>query len=145
MCFEIRKAVPGDLHAALQLDEEAFGVDAWSILDYAGAFSFRGIKKFTALMGGKFAGFAAAEYDPGRKAVCLMTLAVRPEFRKKGIGTALLKRCEEAFTQTNYYLTVDCENRSAIRLYEHNGYRQTGVIHAYYLKKRQNKSLKKLE
>lgn len=133
MCFEIRKAVPRDLHAALQLDKEAFGVDARSILDYAGVFSFRGIKKFTALVGGKFAGFAAAEFDPGRKAVCLMTLAVRPEFRKKGIGTALLKRCEEAFTQTKYYLTVDCENRSAIRLYDHNGYRHTGVIHAYYL------------
>ena len=133
MCCEIRKAVLSDLNPALQLDREAFGVDAWSLLDYAGVFSFGGVKKFTALVNGSFAGFAAAEYDPERKAVCLMTLAVRAEFRKMGIGTALLKSCEKAFKQRKYNLTVDCENHSAIRLYRKNGYVQTGVLQAYYL------------
>lgn len=121
------------MKAALQLDQETFGVDAWTFLDYAGVFSFHGVKKYTALVDGSFAGFAAAEYDPGRKAVCLMTLAVCSEFRKMGIGSALLKRCEEAFKQRKYYLTVDCDNQSAIRLYLKNGYVQTGVIRSYYM------------
>lgn len=133
MCFEIRKAKLSDLAAVQQLDREAFGVDAWTILDFAGLFSIREIKKFTAIAEGNFAGFAASEYDARRKAVCLMTLAVRPEYRRQGIGAALLKHCEEAFPAKRFYLTVDIENRSAIRLYEQAGYLQTGVEPAYYL------------
>ena len=133
MCFEIRKAVLSDLNAALELDREAFGVDAWSILDYAGVFSFRSVKKFTALVDDKFAGFAASEFDRQQDAICLMTLAVRPEYRKRGIGTALLKHCEEAFAIKKYYLNVDCTNESAIRLYLRMGYQQTGILPSYYL------------
>lgn len=133
MCFEIRKAMIGDLGPAEQLDRETFGVDAWTILDYAGVFSFRSVRKFTALVDGKFAGFAAAEYDRERKAVCMMTLAVRPEYRKRGIGAALLQQCEDAFPAESYYLTVDIDNQNAIRLYERAGYRQTGIQKNYYL------------
>ena len=133
MCFEIRKASFSDLGAAYQLDQESFGADAWTMLDYAGVFSFRSVKKFTALVDGKFAGFAASEYDPDRKAVCLMTLAVKPEFRRKGIASSLLRHCEDAFPAGNFYLMVDCENHAAIRLYQKSGYRQTGVRPAYYL------------
>ena len=122
-----------DISAVQRLDQEAFGVDAWSLLDFAGLFSFRGIKKFTALVDGNFAGFAASEYDSSEKAVCLMTLAVRPEYRRRGIGTALIKACEDAFPGKDCYLTVDCENESAIRLYQQLGYQQTDVLPAYYL------------
>ena len=62
-----------------------------------------------------------------------MTLAVRPEFRKRGIGTALLRTCEEAFPGRNYYLNADTANEEAIRLYERSGYRQTGIEPGYYL------------
>ena len=44
MSFKIRKAVLSDLNAALQLDREAFGVDAWTFLDYMGVFSIRSVK-----------------------------------------------------------------------------------------------------
>lgn len=133
MDFEIREAMPGDFGAVLQLDKEAFGPDAWTIPDFLGVFSFRTVKKFTALVNGKFAGFAASEYDRTRKAVCLMTLAVRSEYRRRGIGTALLMRCEEAFQAGKYFLNADAENTAAIRLYERAGYRQTGVDRAYYM------------
>ena len=132
MCFEIRKAKISDLGAAQRLDQEAFGVDAWSILDFAGLFSFSSARKFTAAVDGNFAGFAASEYDSERGAVCLMTLAVRPEYRGRGIGTALIKACEEAFPGMDCYLTVDCENESAIRLYQQLGYQKTDVRPAYY-------------
>ena len=133
MSFLIRKAALSDLNAALQLDREAFGVDAWTLLDYMGVFSIRGIKKFTAVEDGQFAGFAAMEFDSQKRAACLMTLAVRPEFRKRGIGAAMLHTCEEAFPEKNYYLNVDEANEAAIRLYEREGYRQTGTEPGYYL------------
>ena len=119
--------------AAMQLDRETFGVDAWSILDFTGLFSFREIKKFSAFVDGKFAGFAASEYDHSHEAVCLMTIAVRPEYRNRGIGSALLIRCEEAFDAHRFRLNVDIENHSAIRLYQQAGYHQTGIDKAYYL------------
>lgn len=133
MSYVIRKAALSDLSPALQLDREAFGVDAWTVLDYIGVFSIRSVKKFTATAEGQFAGFASMEFDPQRKAACLMTLAVRPEFRNRGIGAALLTTCEEAFPGKNYYLNVDTANGPAIRLYERAGYRQTAIEPEYYL------------
>ncbi len=58
MSYVIRKAALSDLSPALQLDREAFGVDAWTFLDYMGVFSIRSVKKFTAEEEGKYAGFA---------------------------------------------------------------------------------------
>lgn len=135
MSFEIRKAVLTDMGPALQLDREAFGIDAWTFLDYGAVFTDRTVKKFTALVDRQFAGFAAMWFDSGHNAACLMTLAVRPEFQNRGIGSALLKKCEDAFPDDNYYLNVDIENKSAIRLYEHAGYHRTGIDPEYYMNK----------
>ena len=134
MCFEIRKAELRDLGPALALDREVFGPDAWTVMDYAAVFSEKGVKKFTAVSGGKFAGFGASEWDREQNAVCLMTLAVRPEFRNRGIGSALLKAMETAFGDlSDVYLHVDSENETAIRLYLQNGYKQSGIIPSYYM------------
>ena len=134
MCFEIRKAELKDLGSALELDRLSFGVDAWTVMDYIGLFSVRDVKKFTALADGQFAGFAASEFDREDGAVCLMTLAVDPRFRRRGIGTALLKAAESAFGQKQrFYLYADIQNEAAIRLYEHAGYKKTGVIPSYYI------------
>ena len=134
MCFEIRKAELRDLGPALALDREVFGPDAWTVMDYAAVFSEKGVKKFTAFSGGKFAGFGASEWDREQNAVCLMTLAVRPEFRNRGIGSALLKAMETAFGDlSDVYLHVDSENETAIRLYLQNGYKQSGIIPSYYM------------
>ncbi|MBQ6508960.1 MAG: GNAT family N-acetyltransferase [Flexilinea sp.] len=133
MCFEIRKAELRDLGPALALDREAFGPDAWTVMDYAAVFSENGVKKFTAVAGGKFAGFGASEWDREQNAVCLLTLAVLPEFRNRGIGSALLHAMENAFGRSEVYLYVDIENKNAIRLYRRAGYEQAGIIPSYYL------------
>ena len=134
MSYVIRKAALNDLSPALQLDREAFGPDAWTVMDYAAVFSENSVRKFTAVSGGKFAGFGASEWDREQNAVCLMTLAVRPEFRGRGIGSALLKAMEEAFgTSSDVYLYVDIENETAVRLYRRAGYKLTGIIPSYYM------------
>lgn len=134
MSFEIRKAELKDLGAALALDRVSFGVDAWTIMDYIGVFSMHGVKSFTAVAEEEFAGFAASEFDREEDAVCLMTLAVVPKYRRQGIGSALLKAAESAFSpKDRFYLYVDIENLSAIRLYERAGYRRTGTIASYYM------------
>ncbi len=133
MCFTIRKAVLSDLGPALALDREVFGVDAWTIMDYAGAFSDRGVKKFTAEADGKFAGFAASDLEGNSGNVCLLTLAVVPQYQRRGIGSALLGAIESAFGDRASFLYVDAANETAIRLYRRAGYVQKGVIPAYYM------------
>ncbi len=133
MCFTIRKAALNDLGPALALDREVFGVDAWTVMDYIGVFSDSGIKKFTAENEGKFAGFAASELDKRLGAVCLLTLAVVPEYQRCGIGSRLLGMIESAFGDQSVYLYVDAQNENAIRLYKRSGYIQTDVIPGYYM------------
>ena len=132
MCFEIRQSVHGDLKDALKLDKESFRQDAWKFLDYISVFTDSSICRFTAVMEGKFAGFAAADLDEENR-VYLLTLAVCPEFRRKGIGTALLNRCEDAFDAESACLYTDDQNQAAIGLYESMGYRTVGRIPGYYL------------
>ncbi len=133
MCFTIRKSVLNDLGPALRLDRAVFGADAWTVMDYIGAFSDKGIKKFTAEKDGEFAGFAASELDREAEAVCLLTLAVVPQFQRQGIGRGLLGMIESAFGNRTAYLYVDSQNETAIRLYIRSGYVQTGVIPGYYM------------
>lgn len=133
MCFEIRSSLPGDLGPALRLDRVAFGPDAWTFLDYAWVFTTGVVKKFTAVAEGRFAGFAAAELDNKEGAMCMLTLAVSPEFRRKGIGAALLEECEKAFPDVPSFLYVDNKNGSAIRLYQRAGYEVKGIHPSYYM------------
>ena len=133
MCVVIRKSVLSDLDPAWKLDRKAFKEDSWTLLDYIGVFSTPGVRRFTALADGQFAGFAASERDREENAVCLLTLAVCPEFRRRGIGGMLLKHIEEAFGPSDVYLYVDDANETAIRLYEKAGYKHTGMIPAYYM------------
>ena len=132
MKFEIRHYVFGDMQDALKLDQEAFGSDAWTLLDYLSVFTDRSVCRFTALADGQFAGFAAAELDK-EDFVYLLTLAVSPQFRRKGIASDLLKHCEEAFEAEGARLFVDDQNQAAIRLYEKAGYQTAGKISGYYM------------
>lgn len=63
----------------------------------------------------------------------IMGLAVRPEFRKRGVGSALLKFAEERIFREspNVFLCVSTFNATAQRLYETHGYQRIGVIDNY--------------
>jgi ribosomal protein S18 acetylase RimI-like enzyme len=60
----------------------------------------------------------------------LRNIAVNAKFRGRGVGTALLRHCEEtgfAHAGTIFLLTSDF-NKGAHRLYERLGYTRVGVI-----------------
>ena len=65
----------------------------------------------------------------------IQTLEVIPDGRGRGVGGELLRRLtSSAFTAgaSSIWLHVDAENAGAIRLYEKNGYRQSGREEDYY-------------
>lgn len=67
----------------------------------------------------------------------IVSIAVIPEARRKGIGTALMlhvmKTLKEDYNVDEYYLEVRVSNIAAIRLYEKLGFKRIKVIKGYYL------------
>ena len=64
----------------------------------------------------------------------VMNVAVDPEVRGNGIGTALLERllAEVGDPAARYTLEVRVSNAEAIRLYERFGFRSAGLRRRYY-------------
>ena len=67
----------------------------------------------------------------------VISIAVLPEHRRKGIATALLQealsRMAERYRAQECYLEVRVSNSPAISLYEKLGFKKSGVIPHYYL------------
>jgi ribosomal-protein-alanine N-acetyltransferase len=88
---------------------------------------------FTARDGTRLSGFVLASLaaDEGE----ILSLCVAPEYRRRGIGSALLERLREALiahgTQA-LFLEVNARNLDAIRLYERAGFQAVGKRLGYY-------------
>ncbi len=65
--------------------------------------------------------------------VHILNLAVAREHRKRGIASALLRRCFEVEGRASYFiLEVRKSNQAAVRLYEKHGFRILGEKKDYY-------------
>ncbi len=65
----------------------------------------------------------------------LLTLAVSPEFRRRGLGRRLLTLHEaeaQAREAKTLYLEVSVRNHAALALYRSHGYREAGRRTGYY-------------
>ena len=65
----------------------------------------------------------------------LMTIAVAPKFRGRGVGGALLKACFEDLLMTpskRMILEVAADNPAAIKLYQRLGFQQLSERKGYY-------------
>ncbi len=67
----------------------------------------------------------------------IVSIAVLPEHRRKGIGTALmkaaLKSLREIYGCDEVYLEVRVSNIPAIRMYERLGFKKVKIVPMYYL------------
>ncbi len=67
----------------------------------------------------------------------IVSIAVHPEFRRKGIGRALMLEVEaklrEVYKVKEIYLEVRVSNEPAINLYEKLGYKKVRRVKYYYL------------
>jgi ribosomal-protein-alanine N-acetyltransferase len=65
----------------------------------------------------------------------IVSIAVKELHRGRGVGTLLMRTCQEAMvrkTSTESYLEVRVSNGDAIALYQRLGYRVSGRLEAYY-------------
>ncbi len=132
----IRRALPADIPAITEIEKESFG-DPWDQDVFAEALGYFPTTYFVAVMNGIVAGFVVgALEDTGENLyghIC--NLAVRTQYRHRGIGAMIVKRAEQQFAlelATGVQLEVRVSNKTAQRFYRRLGYREAITIDSYY-------------
>ena len=121
-----------DLTALRKLEKESFDRDAWPMIDLIAVLTFSNVVRLKAVEAGNMVGFIAGDPRPRDGWGWIATIAVDSNFRRRGIGTALLHACESQLGVPRSRLTVRTSNQGAINLYEKEGYRTIDVWKAYY-------------
>jgi ribosomal-protein-alanine N-acetyltransferase len=83
-----------------------------------------------AVINDKIVGYAVIDKWPDQEH--LVSIAVIPASRKKGVGQALLDHLIERLQTESLKLEVRRTNKAALELYRKNGFVQNGVAHSYY-------------
>ena len=130
--MEIISATILDLGALRKLEKESFDRDAWPMIDLIAVLTFSNVVRLKAMENGNMIGFVAGDPRPRDGWGWIATIAVDSNFRRRGIGTALLHACESQLGVPRSRLTVRTSNQGAITLYEKEGYRTIDVWKAYY-------------
>ncbi len=102
------------------------------MLDLLAVLTFPNTVRIKAVTGDKMAGFIAGDINSREQVGWITTIGVLPEYRKKGIGTALLAACEKELGMPKVCLCVRVSNVTAQHLYLMRGYRQVKTWKAYY-------------
>jgi len=121
-----------DLRDVHKLEKACFQRDAWPLLDILGALTIPQIIRIKAQDGEKLIGFIAADLRRAQATAWIATLAVLPGYRRKGIGSRLLEKCEEEIHLPLIKLCVRQNNQPAIQLYHKHGYQQVDTWKKYY-------------
>lgn len=130
--MSIASASLRDLRQVLRLERACFGVDAWPLLDVMSALVWPGGVRLKAAVDGRIIGLAIAEPAWSDGISMITTIGVDPEFRRRGVASELLARCESLLPGEKIRLTVRVDNQPAIRLYERFGYAYLSRLLNYY-------------
>ena len=130
--FKIIPATWKDLGAFRYLEKISFPKDAWPLLDMIAVLSLPKVVRLKAVLDDLMVGFIAGEHRVAEKTAWIATLAVHPEYRRRGIATSLLLACEEQLILPKIRLTVRVENVAAQELYIKSGYQKVGIWPKYY-------------
>jgi ribosomal protein S18 acetylase RimI-like enzyme len=130
--MEIIPATIRDLNALRRLENICFEKDAWPLFDLIAVLTFPGVVRLKAVEDNQMVGFIAGDPRPSQGFSWIATIAVLPEYRRKGIGRSLLHSCETQLKTPRLRLSVRVSNQSAIALYEQEGYRAMDIWKAYY-------------
>lgn len=107
-------------------------MDAWTWMDMLGVLSFPNVERLKAVDGERIVGFVAADIRRPKNMAWIATICVHPDYRRQGMGAALLTACEQQLDIALIKLSVRESNKAAIRLYTRAGYQVVGNWLKYY-------------
>ncbi|MGC9072361.1 MAG: ribosomal protein S18-alanine N-acetyltransferase [Acidilobus sp.] len=131
----IRTPASGDLERILKVEEESFPPGQRyrpGVIFYL--LSLEGSVALVAEESGEVLGYAVGLIEWGHVGH-VISIAVRPAFRRRGIGTALMRALEERLRgmgADRLRLEVRASNHEARRLYERLGYKVVRALPDYY-------------
>ena len=129
--IEFRSALKEE-SAQLALISNECGSDHWSESSFISEFDHNSIIECCECDGKIFAfAVVSVSFDEGY----LHLIAVDSNYRKQGIATKLLNRCEQLAISRNVFkiiLDVRVSNESAINLYDKNGYTKICERKSFY-------------
>jgi ribosomal protein S18 acetylase RimI-like enzyme len=130
--YVIETATWRDLNALRHLEQVCFPLDAWPLWDLIGILTLPNVVRLRAAIDGKMIGFIAGDIRPSENLAWIATVGVLPEYRRQGIGEALVLACEQRLRVPEVRLSVRVGNLEAIQLYVRLGYQKAGYWPAYY-------------
>src|SRR4030042_1690797 len=92
--YSIEQANWRDMNALRHLEHACFPKDAWPLWDLIGVLAFSNVIRLKAVADGELVGFIAGDIRPDQGLAWIATIAVLPEYRRRGIGSSLLRSCE---------------------------------------------------
>lgn len=128
----IEPATWRDLNSLRHLEQVCFPDDAWPLWDLIGVLTFPNVVRLKAVSDGQMVGFIATDIRRAEQTAWVATIGVLPEYRQRGIATALLQTCENHLVVPRIRLSVRVSNDDAIRLYTRLGYQRWRVWSRYY-------------
>jgi [ribosomal protein S18]-alanine N-acetyltransferase len=136
--YRIRSAVLADAAGFVEIERRCFS-DPWSEASFREALISPWTFGLAAQGSRGVAGYLIAREAAGTGEI--LNLAVAPEFRRRGVGGALLHSGLAAFRRRNVtevFLEVRESNHSARKLYAGHGFRPVGQRAAYYRNPRED-------
>ena len=121
------------LAASLAAIERASFSDPWTEGMFLEALANPAIRLFTLCEEGALAAYALYTVIPPEAE--LLNLAVAPDFRRRGLATALLNLADAHFRDSgisDIFLEVRKSNTAASLLYRSRGFQPIGIRRAYY-------------
>ncbi len=134
----IRRMQPEDLAVICAIEKENFSLP-WSEQSFLESMERNDTVFLTALLGNEVAGYVGCYCIAGTGEIT--NVAVKDKFRRKGIGSSLLKKLYEegALLDTReYFLEVRESNEAAIALYSCEGFVREGIRKKFYEKPVEN-------
>ena len=123
-----------EVEKVLEIEEQAYGEHHWSKASFYGELSNKLAHYYSAFSeDGQLVGYAGVWHviDEGH----ITTIAVKPEFKRKKIGEALLNKIlDDSYKAEIKYITLEVRksNEPAIALYEKYSFKSLGVRKGYY-------------
>ena len=129
----IERATWRDVRALAQLDRRCFSpIDAYAWYEFLQLCVWPGLITLKAVQARELIGFVAGDPRRHEGHTIVVTVAVDPDFRRRGIGEQLLRAVEARSVLPRLQLMVRISNLSALRLYHKLNYAIVETWPRYY-------------
>lgn len=126
---------PQDLDEIYAIEIECFGNESFSLLEYRRLLSNHNSIPIKAIVKESIIGFVIGVYQMSIRSCTVVTINVKPRFRKKGVGFELMKSLEKGLERLKcgeVILQTRVNNTAALNLFDKLGFSKTSRLLNYY-------------